>query len=343
MKNGDQPKVLVLLPANYSLHEIIAYNLEKLGYDALVINNESFPFQYKNLGEKLKNFWVKTFQGDKSFKQRLRDERFLSSVKNFVNVNAYYDHILVIRADFFSLELIDFLRTKTKDFVSYHFDGLNRYPKAFEFIEKFDRFYVFDKKDIELNPSFKLLPATNFYFNYHPNNNGTEDKNLDFYFLCSYHESRNKPLLDFAAYAQQHNYTYDFEVIYASTNPPTSVIKKQLNCHTGYISFTDYLQKIKKSKYILDLLISEHLGLSFRVFESLQLKKKLITTNSTVKQYDFYHPNNIFVLDNNYEALEEFLKLPYHELEQEIVEKYSMENWLKYIFKTDPYSPISLP
>lgn len=340
----NKPRILVLLPANYSLHEMIAYNLDQLGYDATVLHHDSFPFRYKNWQQKVQNFIAKTIKGDKSFKQKLRDESIFEAMKTKVNEYAAYDHILVMRADFFSQRLLNYLRTKTKDFVSYHFDGINRYPAIFDRISLFDRFYVFDSDDKNQYPEYNFKPATNFYFNYIPSTNEKKkQKAVDFYFLASYHESRTKALLDFAQFAENHGLSHHFEIIYSSTNPPTQDLQKKFFCHTDYIGFSEYLHKIQNSRYILDLLISEHKGLSFRVFESLQFEKKLITSNPTVKMYDFYHPDNIFVLEDNYDKLQEFLQKPYVKLNSELVEKYSLSNWLKYIFETPPFNPISLP
>ena len=53
-----------------------------------------------------------------------------------------------------------------------------------------------------------------------------------------------------------------------------------------------------------------------------------------VKNYDFYHPNNIFVLDdNNYNLIEDFLNLSYHEISEEIVKKYGFSSWIKQIIE----------
>jgi len=69
----------------------------------------------------------------------------------------------------------------------------------------------------------------------------------------------------------------------------------------------------------------------------------LITTNKTILGYEFYHPNNIFVLDNNYDQLLEFLELPYVEMDDSIIKTYSFTNWLNYLFKIEPYRNIDLP
>ena len=86
----------------------------------------------------------------------------------------------------------------------------------------------------------------------------------------------------------------------------------------------------------------EHNGLSFRIFEAIKYEKKLITNNKTVKQYDFYHPNNIFVFEeDNFQGLENFLKVAYTPLSEEIKQKYSFTNWLRYVLDIPPYKALN--
>ena len=96
------------------------------------------------------------------------------------------------------------------------------------------------------------------------------------------------------------------------------------------ISYTQYLNFTKKAAILLDIKTIEHSGLSFRIFEAIKYEKKLITDNPCVKQYDFYHPNNFYVFeDDNFEGLTEFLENEYMPLAKNIKEKYSFESWVK--------------
>ena len=91
---------------------------------------------------------------------------------------------------------------------------------------------------------------------------------------------------------------------------------------------------MKKSDVLVDFLDPRHTGLSIRFFEGLYYKKKVITDNAAVKNYDFYHKDNIFVIENNnYDEIKNFLKTPYDDLPTEIVEKYGFRNWIQEIIK----------
>ena len=83
----------------------------------------------------------------------------------------------------------------------------------------------------------------------------------------------------------------------------------------------------------MDFKVLEHNGLSLRFFESLRYEKKIITNNKTVMEYDFYNPQNIFIIHHDdMSRLGEFISTPYKEISKEIVDQYSFSSWLsKYV------------
>ena len=98
------------------------------------------------------------------------------------------------------------------------------------------------------------------------------------------------------------------------------------------MSFKENLIKTKESNVVVDFQNPRHYGISFRAFETLGFKKKLITNNLIIKEMDFYHPKNIFLVnDENIDEIENFLSLPYQNLEENMYEKYSFNNWIKNI------------
>lgn len=87
------------------------------------------------------------------------------------------------------------------------------------------------------------------------------------------------------------------------------------------------------SRCVLDSAQAGQLGLTIRVLEALGAKKKLITTNEDIINYDFYKPENIYVYKGRIDLDDPFFEEEYKEVDQEIYEKYSLRNWLKEIIK----------
>lgn len=96
------------------------------------------------------------------------------------------------------------------------------------------------------------------------------------------------------------------------------------------ISYSDNLKEICSSKCLLDLYNETNEGISLRVLEALFFKKKLITTNRFVKNYDFYRPQNIFIWGTDDAAtLKVFIETDFFQVEKEIVDKYDINNWIR--------------
>lgn len=329
------------MPKDYSLSKLIVKNLEALGLKVININPEEIgEFKYDSLSQRILNLYHKTISGNKTYKQKLKKEFYLKDKYEIINTFEKYDFCLFIRADFFDDDIIQFCKLKSKQIVSYHYDGINRNKKIFNKIKFFDDFFVFDKEDLKVNPSFKYI--SNFYFNY-----PEDDKNIkienDFYFLGSHHESRKENIFKLYEKLSQLSNNVKFEIVFDKPDYKKipSYKERQINCFKKIIAYNLYLENIKKTKIIIDLVIDEHKGLSFRVFESLKYRKKLITTNKTIKDYPFYNENNILVLDNNnLEEIDLFLKKPLVEIDPSIIKAYSFTNWFKNLYNIDHHIKI---
>ncbi|MGO2358374.1 MAG: hypothetical protein ACTH6S_12345 [Mesonia sp.] len=96
------------------------------------------------------------------------------------------------------------------------------------------------------------------------------------------------------------------------------------------ISYPKYLELLSKSKAILDINPIGQSGQTLRPMESIFLTKKLITNDGTITSCDFYKPENIFVLGQDDEKdLNQFINSPYEEVDEAIVARYDVKNWLR--------------
>jgi len=95
-----------------------------------------------------------------------------------------------------------------------------------------------------------------------------------------------------------------------------------------WLDYSDYLCMVRQSRCLLDLYQSIQTGFSLRVMEHIYFGKKLITNNRVIKQAEFYHPNNIFILDeDDMQRLTDWLELPFVPAGDEIKDYYKFENW----------------
>lgn len=97
-----------------------------------------------------------------------------------------------------------------------------------------------------------------------------------------------------------------------------------------FISYDANINNVKHCKCVIDVNQKPQCGVTLRPIEALFYKKKLITNNYNIKSYDFYSPNNIFIWGEDSVAnLNTFLQSPYEDVDENIVYKYDIKEWLR--------------
>ena len=105
--------------------------------------------------------------------------------------------------------------------------------------------------------------------------------------------------------------------------------KKTKYSYKKPISYLSILEIISTSLAILEVLQENQSGLTLRALESLFFSKKLITNNSQIIDFDFYHKENIFILDqDDINNLPSFINSNYYPVDKEIIDKYDFNNWI---------------
>lgn len=337
-KEFEGKSILVAVPDFVGFPEGFMHGLKSLGFEAFILRN----YEYGNIGFKntLIHTYKKLVHGDKTFKKKKRKQLdYAKQLENLNNANiAHFDFALFIRPDLFSLELIELIKKQTDKVVAYQWDGLDVYPEVYTRIKLFERFFVFDETDII--KSDQLLPLTNFYFD----NIISTKIDLDVYFVGYYKEDRIENLLLLSRKFKELGLKTSINLCVGSSKEIKKLNKEPVNLISKQLPFEENIFNISRSKIVLDVANTVHTGLSMRPFEAVGYKKKLITNNALIKKYDFYNPNNIFVIENgNIDGIERFIALPYEELPEEIMRKYSFSNWIKYVLDVEPYIPMNFP
>ena len=104
---------------------------------------------------------------------------------------------------------------------------------------------------------------------------------------------------------------------------------KKSEVHFQMLSFEQLYKVYSDSRCIVDVENPGQHGLTMRSIETIGLKRKFITTNKDIVNYDFYNPNNIMVIDRIKPVVDvSFFEKPYEELPCDIYEKYSLKNWV---------------
>ena len=102
-----------------------------------------------------------------------------------------------------------------------------------------------------------------------------------------------------------------------------------------FLKYEDIQRIILESKCILELQMECQSGCTIRTLESMFLNRKLITNNKDIVNYDFYNPNNIFVIENaddfkdRFNDILKFMRSPYQKLPDMVKNNYKFCKWLE--------------
>ena len=107
---------------------------------------------------------------------------------------------------------------------------------------------------------------------------------------------------------------------------------KRSSHYQKFLPYDEVLKTIGKSRAILYLSNGAQDGITIRVMESLIHHVKLITDNAGLKHYDFYDPNNIFILgERDIKELPDFVRSPYKEVHSKYLNKIYFEDMIQEI------------
>jgi hypothetical protein len=109
------------------------------------------------------------------------------------------------------------------------------------------------------------------------------------------------------------------------------VLFKIVHSYEETITYDESVRNILNSKCIVEYVQHNQTGMTLRPLEALFYNKKLITNNQNTVNYDFYYPENVFILGkDNIEDLSTFLNSPCRALPNELKNKYSVKYWLNH-------------
>lgn len=270
----------------------------------------------------------------------LKIQNYYNNILNQIK-NTKYDYVFIVKIETIDKQILEKLRMNQKaaKFILYMWDSIENYKDNNEILHHFEKAFSFDSHDTKIHDKLIFLPL--FYIPMYSNLDLQEIK-YDVCFIGSGHSDRyaivNK-IMDQASKLGLTLYTFFFLQSKKIFIFRKLFDKRMKNANIEEFSFHALKQKeiidiISKSSVVIDIEHPAQNGLTMRTIEMLGAKKKLITTNKNVKEYDFYHPENIFIMERENPIIDpDFFHIPYRQLDRDIYDKYSLSNWIKNIFE----------
>lgn len=324
-------KLLLIMPKFFNYPRLITEELNRMGYEVDFFDDRPST-----------NTWVKAaIRINKKLIQTYIKKYFDEVMKTVSSKK--YDVVFLISGQSlsFSEDMIAHIKESQPQakFVLYQWDSQTNFPYIKRVQHFFDKCYSFDRKDTEETPTLKFLPL--FYSRVYEELGAKNKKGFknDFCFIGTAHPKKYKFI---KMMSEQLKAVYPKQFIYFFfPSPIVYFYRKVMNKELRGAKYSEFHyepltgQKMndvyEASRCVLDSAQAGQLGLTIRVLEALGAKKKLITTNEDIVNYDFYRPENIYVYEGHIDLDNVFFKEEYKEVDKEIYEKYSLRSWLKKI------------
>jgi len=314
-------KITIISLDKWGYNEFIAEEITKRGISVNHIDFYKFKYNYPTFLHKALNFFTKTV-----FNYNFKREHLNNILLKMIEKQEKQDITLIIKGDNLSIATIKKIKENTNHLVTFLNDSMARYPRMKRVYPYFDKVYSFDPDDVAKN-NFNFI-SNYIYFDINNLPTTTTEHTV---FNISSLDKRSKTMPQFATYFKQKNINY--KLIAFSNEKSKELEDLNIECTTNTYSLVDVLNLVKKSDVLLDLQRPNQKGLSFRVLEGIGLNKKIITTNTDVKNYDFYNHKNIAIVDSSDIKIPDgFFNTKYEELSPEIVQKYHISSWVNEVF-----------
>ena len=251
--------------------------------------------------------------------------------------NKHYDYIFCIRCEAFSRNTITSFRNRHPNakMVVFFWDSFNNNKNSAHVYDLFDKAFCFDKFDSkQYGVQFKPL----FYYDLYAKVNKLEHYKYKSLFIGTLHSDRYKVVheIESQLVGMGHEsfswYYLPSRLLFYKMRLEDKTIKSVDKNTIKYktLSLAQMVELYEQSEIVIDVQHPKQTGLTMRTFEALGARRKLITTNKDIVNYDFYNPRNILVVDrNNIMIPKSFVEEPFEDLPEEIYKKYALTNWLR--------------
>lgn len=226
---------------------------------------------------------------------------------------------VIIGFDTVDPELIRWIREgHPNNRIIIYFINTVRDPKRVQmFMEQDCELWSFDRNDCKKYD----MQFNDWYCTYVPNQN--PKIKYDVVFIGR--EKTRRPFLNrFAEYMNQNGISYYYHITHERNYPIINPRK-----YRYHISYAKMIELEKKARAMIEIVEPGQGGSTLRIMDAVFNNIKLITNFASIKQSELYHPNNIYILeDDSFDGVKNFLEKPFQPYSKEIMQKYSFEHWI---------------
>ncbi len=319
---ANSPRILLIAPQFFGYELDISGELTRLGFEVDFLPDR--PFNSPLIKALMRFLPMFTYHNCDRF--------FAEKIEKFGRTE--YTTILIIQGEGITRNTLSELRTTfpRANLVFYTWDSIANKPSFKNNLAIYDRFLTFDPVDANI---YGMYFRPLFYVQRF-NAPASFDYSYDLSFIGTIHSDRYKiicRLLEelpstsrtFTHFYLQANWMFDFRRIFTKT-----IVGAKRDEFRFSPLGRDIVQTIfHKSRAVIDIEHPRQRGATMRSIEAMGSDRKIITTNNFLRNYDFFNPDNIHIIDRNVPKIpKNFLQTPYQSVPEKIKGKYSLQQWV---------------
>ncbi|MCO7472009.1 hypothetical protein NJG16_18210 [Stenotrophomonas maltophilia] len=280
--------------------------------------------------------------------RRLLAKRIAKHYSDIVNAGAgtRYDHVLVIRGEAISLQIIARIRETqpSAKLTLYLWDSMHYNPNARLIKRHFDSVLSFDRVDVAENPDIGFLPL--FFANeYARAAEWTGGYTYDACFIGTIHTDRYRileKLLDSLERDGRKVFVYCYypsKILHRLRSVVDPGFRRFSSKYVNFVGLplpkvVDY---ICTSRCVIDINRPDQKGLTMRTIEALGAQRKLITTNEDISSYDLYRASGVEIVDRDAPVVnDDFMCSEEKPFDEDVRSRYSVTNWAREVLSSHP-------
>lgn len=325
MCNTNQKnKILVIGPVFFDYSASIVSTLKSFGHDVHFVDERQGAGFLKKIIFRKKLPLITSYFVNKT-RSKLLEYLYASD----------YNKVIVINPEVLKLQDLEEIEFRTS-LIVYLWDSIENKKGFIELVNLQSPICTFDKADaVKYNLDFLPLFFDEIYAY------EGEVKDHDLSFIATMHSDRNKVLNRITKKLPINFQVFTFKYLPSKL---MYLVRRLLLPKYGYNNMRNFSFKpmpieevasvLKSSKFVLDITHPAQNGLTSRTMEALAANCKLITTNTAIIDYDFYHPSLVCVVDrDNPEIPETFLTPSNPKLFEEFRRRYNIKSWVTKILE----------
>lgn len=323
--------ILLITPNFFNYHKMMIEELETMGHTVDWFDDRPST-----------NGWIKAVIRVKRDLIHYYIRLYFTQIEKKIKEKKY-DRFLLVSGQ--SLSFDESMIKKIRDlqpqaqFVLYQWDSIRNFPYIERMQKYFERCYSFDRNDVGNN--IRLIFKPLFYGKRFEGIGAEKHKEYkyDFSFVGTAHPQKYRFVKEMSQqlneiFPKQFIYYYfpsRIVFFYRKAMSPELKNAKYSEFHFDPLSGKTFDEVYSNSRCILDSTQAGQIGLTMRAIEALGAKKKLITTNADIVNYDFYRPENVYVYNGTFDFSSPFFTKSYIPVDEKLYESYSLKNWLSEI------------